>query len=360
MSVEIHKVPAARTGERYEVFETVLLDGRDGRLFEMELVPARGDDAEPTYLEFEGRAGVHGPGRQMLEGKAKLVVSAQRLLLLVTCGINVRGLDQRTNEIAIISVEREALASPNVTRGFSGKVKRVELSTLDGISRIVVSYLPSYDQFLSVLTPEHADSMKTRGQERVAERRHREEESRSPEALGRAAAQQQAREGEQRRREEEVTAEFDRDAVGGLGAIAGRVFDHRRTWRFRTTASPHQCIKAFTAAFEGSGGVMLQAKWEVTSRASGATAVYGGRAGVVGFITGLSSRAESEERGAIGSEVEFTVESHDDDHTVCAMWLALRGSTVGFTHDGRFIRPYLRNVANELREIDPDVQVLKD
>ncbi len=87
------------------------------------------------------------------------------------------------------------------------------------------------------------------------------------------------------------------------------------------------------------GGILLRGKWEVRSERSGAVAIYQGRKGIMAAATLLSDTASAEQDGAIGSEVKFEILGRDGDHTVCAMWLASRGSRLGFTADGRFFRP---------------------
>jgi hypothetical protein len=103
----------------------------------------------------------------------------------------------------------------------------------------------------------------------------------------------------------------------------------------------------------------MKAKWAVEAYTDGAVATYQGRAGLMKGLTLLSSRASDEEQGAIGSEVTFEVEDSTDGVSTCAMWLSSRTSTVGFTADGRFFRPYMRAVEDHLRQIDPSLQVQK-
>jgi hypothetical protein len=137
------------------------------------------------------------------------------------------------------------------------------------------------------------------------------------------------------------------------------LLDHRKTWRFRITASEEDCISAFTAAFSG-GAHLMKAKWSLEAYDNGATATYQGRAGLMKGLTLLSSRASDEEARAIGSEVTFEVEDISGGRATCAMWLSSKTSTVGFTADGRFFRPYMQAVETHLRSIDPAVQVQKD
>jgi len=139
------------------------------------------------------------------------------------------------------------------------------------------------------------------------------------------------------------------------------ILDHRKTWRFQLKGAPGDCVAAFNAAFTapGSGGVIAKAKWEVRQSGNGAAAIYRGRAGLIKGLTILSATATSEEQGAIGSEVSFEIESAAGGQVTCAMWLSSGASTLGFTNDGRFFRPYMRAVEGRLRRVDPNLNVRK-
>jgi hypothetical protein len=142
------------------------------------------------------------------------------------------------------------------------------------------------------------------------------------------------------------------------------VLDHRRTWRYIVKAPPNQCIDGFTAAFSGSGGVIVKAEWRVSRRRGGATAVYKGRKGL-GVLGGVLSRtAALEQDSALGSTVTFEIEETRGAHTACAMWLSSSGRAgvgglFGLTSDARFIRVYMRAVMDQLRRLDPNVRVAK-
>jgi hypothetical protein len=142
------------------------------------------------------------------------------------------------------------------------------------------------------------------------------------------------------------------------------VLDHRRTWRYVVQAAPNQCINAFAAAFSGSGGLIVKADWRVSRKSNEAVAVYKGRKGL-GSATGLFSRTSAlEQDSAVGSTVTFKIEETRAGQTVCVMWLSYSGRAgvaglLGFTSDARFMRPYMRAVADRLREIDPEVKVGK-
>lgn len=135
--------------------------------------------------------------------------------------------------------------------------------------------------------------------------------------------------------------------------------DHRRTWRYRLRASPEQCVAKFQEAFTNGGGLLLRAKWSVLRSGNGATAVYKGRGGLAVIGTAFSQTAQSEEQGAIGSEVRFEIEDLSGERVVCAMWLAQRSTRLGFTSDARFFRPYLRAVEGRLRTLDAALEVEK-
>jgi hypothetical protein len=137
------------------------------------------------------------------------------------------------------------------------------------------------------------------------------------------------------------------------------IMDHRKTWRFQVHGSPQDCVAAFSRAFSQGGGVLARAKWELRPSGSGAVAVYQGRAGVIKFATMMSSTASAEEDGAIGSEVTFEIENTADGTATCAMWMSTGASTLGFTNDGRFFRPYMRAVEGQLRQVDPALRVAK-
>jgi hypothetical protein len=143
--------------------------------------------------------------------------------------------------------------------------------------------------------------------------------------------------------------------------LAMGILDHRKTWRFQLNGSPQQCAEAFRKAFteRGSGGVLAKAKWEVQQSGSQTVAIYRGRAGLIKGMTMLSSTATSEEQAAVGSQVTFQVERAAGGSSTCAMWLSAGSSTLGFTNDGRFFRPYMRAVEGQLRRVDPGLSVNK-
>jgi hypothetical protein len=142
------------------------------------------------------------------------------------------------------------------------------------------------------------------------------------------------------------------------------VLDHRRTWGYVVQATPNQCLNAFHAAFSGSGGLIAKADWRVSRSRSEAVAVYKGRKGL-GSIGGLLSRTSAlEHDSAVGSTVTFKIEESHGGQTACTMWLSSSGRAgvaglLGVTSDARFMRPYMRAVADKLREIDPNARIEK-
>jgi hypothetical protein len=137
------------------------------------------------------------------------------------------------------------------------------------------------------------------------------------------------------------------------------ILDHRKTWRFRVNGSEQDCMAAFRQAFSTGGGLIARAKWDVRRSGNGAVAVYRGRAGLVKVATIMSSTASAEEDSAVGSEVKFEIEDVSAGTVTCAMWLSSGGSSLGFTSDARFFRPYMRAVEDQLRRVDSSVSVSK-
>lgn len=140
------------------------------------------------------------------------------------------------------------------------------------------------------------------------------------------------------------------------------LLDHRRTWEYEVAASPEQCVAAFMRAFTGSGGLIAKANWDVARTSSGAVATYGGRKGL-GALAGVMSRTSAHEQDtAVGSKVTFEAAPSPSGGAHCSMWLSFSGRAgvagiLGATADGRFIRPYMQAVADELRTIDPTLRV---
>lgn len=79
----------------------------------------------------------------------------------------------------------------------------------------------------------------------------------------------------------------------GLEDVVG-LLDHRRRWTYEVSASPSECIKAFTSAFSGRGGLMAKARWNVQTTSNGASATYEGRKGL-GAVGGILSQTAAQE-----------------------------------------------------------------
>lgn len=140
------------------------------------------------------------------------------------------------------------------------------------------------------------------------------------------------------------------------------LLDHRRDWHYEVSASPAECIRAFTAAFSGKGGLIAKARWSVRATASSATATYEGRKGIGAAAGILSKTAAQEGDTAIGSQVSFNVRDSDGDKTRCSMSLASSGRSgvaglLGATSDARFIRPYMQAVGDEMLKLDPSARI---
>lgn len=146
------------------------------------------------------------------------------------------------------------------------------------------------------------------------------------------------------------------------------IFDHRKTWRFTTRASDDECFEAFRRAFiTKRNPLLVGGRWTVDRTPAGATATYGGRAGLASYTTqvawgttGNNSRFEAD--AAVGSKVRFEVDEDADAQPGTKTWGMWLGSStkVGFgllptvfVADARFIRPHLRQVETNLRAIDP-------
>jgi hypothetical protein len=140
------------------------------------------------------------------------------------------------------------------------------------------------------------------------------------------------------------------------------LLDHRRDWHYEVSASPAECVRAFTVAFNGKGGLVSKARWSVRATANSATATYEGRKGI-GAVGGILSKTAAQEADtAIGSKVSFNIDASDGGKTRCSMSLALSGRSgiaglLGATSDARFIRPYMQAVGDEMLKLDPNAQV---
>ena len=322
----------------------------------LELAPTGQD--EPLYRTYNCRS------LSMKHGKARgyantgsVVVTARRAIFLLLKGPNGKGAETFT----IASADREELTVAKTKTTFDGKPKSVDFATSDGGSISVAGASDQLTRLLSSLAPESVLSL---GQEAAAKlrtakaaeaERKREEERKAKEAAERAKAEKVALAAQ------EFQAKLGTQSrQAPVSVTVGSVFDHRKTWRYRVAAPPANCVQAFANAFSSGGGVLLRAKWNIKRTSDGAIAVYAGRKGVIAMATAMSQTATAEQDGAIGSEVKFEILGRDGDHTLCVMWLASNATRLGFVNDGRFFRPYMRAVEDQLRQIDPSVQVIKD
>jgi hypothetical protein len=304
---------------------------------------------EPLFRTYGCGSVTVKNGARFYASTGELVVTAKRVLVLLRQGSTGKGSEKFT----VVSINRAELRTPASKADRRGRVTSVELSAPDGGSVSVSSQTTKLAGFLQSL----AEPAASLGPEAAAARR----EAKQREAEQKLEAERKAKE----EKVQQAAARFqDRSDVeldsSAVSLTAGSIFDHRKTWHYRVAASGEDCVRAFAAAFSGGGGVLLRAKWEVRTQPSGAVAMYRGRRGVIGAATALSQMASAEQQGADGSQVKFEVVGPDDDHMICAMWLASYGSRLGFTNDARFFRPYMRAVEDQLRRLDPSVQVVKE
>jgi hypothetical protein len=317
----------------------------------IELQPATSD--EPLFRRFRAsRISVKHGRQRHYASTGDIVITARRMLILLRRGPNGKGAEQFT----VVSVDREELSVPSTSTDRHDRIKSLELTTTDyGMSVSVPSLHEPFAQLLEMLAPESAQRL---GPEAAAVR-----------SEARQIEEHQKQEAERKAKEEKAQAAaakfLDRPETAlpkknFVSLSAGGIFDHRRRWYYRVAAPPGQCTEAFLRAFSGGGGLVMRAKWALEPTADGAVATYRGRKGLIAVPTVLSQTASAEQEGAIGSEVKFEITGEEDGHSICAMWLALRSTRIGFTNDGRFFRPYMRAVETELRRIDPSIEVIKE
>jgi len=314
--------------------------------------------SEPLLRRYKvAQVAVRHDGRKHYASKGDLTVTAERFILLLCQGDTGKGSQRYT----LFTFPREMVASPE--RRAPGMIAsaKITFSTADGSARAeFTSGGSKLDDVLRSLQPSSINELGSEAAAiRTKELDEKAEVQRQREAIQAAKIAEQELE-----RVAAVAQRFEsedaRKRRGPVSLSAGGVFDHRKKWHYRVAASPSQCADAFTKAFSAGGGLFFRAKWSVESTPDGAVAIYQGRKGLAAAATLLSDMAAAEQDGAIGSEIKFEIVGQDGDHTMCAMWLAVRASRIGFTNDGRFFRPYMRSVESELHRIDPSVQVVKD
>jgi hypothetical protein len=306
------------------------------------------------WRKYQGMVRYRAP-KVKFEGSAKWIVTRHRLLIVAKPGLGTAGLNRQKDEHAFVALD---LTDFNVEPRGKRLGKPLMRARLTGVSENFEIELKIqkqfYTQFLETLS-----SGSTELDEKAAaivNERNRQKTL----AAERAKAEEQAE------RARIATERFDSAQTGSAPGRSSRLrlntglLDHRKTWRYRVAATPEECVSGFIAAFSGRGGLVIKAKWSVTRSPNGAVAVYEGRKGLAVVGTAFSGTAQSEEQSAVGSEVRFEIEGDDNGHTICAMWLASRASRIGFTMDGRFFRPYMRAVEDQLRRVDPSLQLVKD
>ena len=136
--------------------------------------------------------------------------------------------------------------------------------------------------------------------------------------------------------------------------------DHLRGWTFVVKAKPSDCEAAFSRAMTGSSTWNpMGSKWKVSKGGGEMVAVYGGRSELARIITSSNRISAGEAQSALGSEVRFVAKA-TGSATECRMWLASKASiAIVGTADARFIRPAMQRVEKLLRELDPQLSVVK-
>ena len=142
------------------------------------------------------------------------------------------------------------------------------------------------------------------------------------------------------------------------------ILDHSRTWHFETSLSPAECLRAFASCLGNRSGVIMGSRWVIsTSGGNGAgqaVATYEGRGGVVGALSGLSSRAQQEENAAAGSQLSFAAKPNGNGKTACTMAMTRVARVyLLFTADARFFRGAMNRVARRLEEQDANLELVK-
>jgi hypothetical protein len=75
----------------------------------------------------------------------------------------------------------------------------------------------------------------------------------------------------------------------------------------------------------------------------------------------LLRRAAEEEDAAVGSKLNFKIDSFDQStgRTKCSLWFSIVSKSMGFTADARFFRSYMHAVESALRNLDAGMSVNK-
>lgn len=143
------------------------------------------------------------------------------------------------------------------------------------------------------------------------------------------------------------------------------MWDHSKIWRFAVKAKDEECDKAFRAAFHSKQGrIHRRAHWEVYWREDdqGARLIAEnlGRAGL-GLLATLNARQNEIAQVSKGSTVAFQIwETDSSGVTECSMWLedfaTLYKGGIG-TADAALILNYMRGVEDNLRALDPELEM---
>jgi hypothetical protein len=274
---------------------------------------------EPAWREYAGKAAVKAP-KNKFDGDAKWVITQQRLLIVVHPGLGTVGLSRPRDEHALVAVELSDLSSPEPRRKKLGTAfRRLRVTGSSGSFVIELGLAERmYPNLVSALSGGAAELDQAYAGKLNEKRRERKAaEAEAAAVAERAVAERLERESHER------AARFETHQARrpGLGGVALRPFDHKRTWQFRVAASPAACIEAFERGF-AKQVVLLRGRWSVTHCDGEARAIYRGRGGVMRVATGLSQMSSAEQEGAVGSEVRFVIDESDDQHTICSMWLA--------------------------------------
>ncbi len=164
MSLVVRKHALSQLGKVHYDRELALRIEQGDAPYQLRVYP-QGPLGEPVFVRFPGRAGVETPS-EVIVGAAEIVVTRLRLILLIKSGMNARGLSQESGEVAIISIDRNDLGSPQRVVARSGKIKSVKFPGSDGSFVVLVPHIRDFEGFLKVMAPEYRERL---GHARAAE-----------------------------------------------------------------------------------------------------------------------------------------------------------------------------------------------
>lgn len=362
MGLNTKRLYRAQIGELHEDPELGIRVKQPGFARDAELVPILNN--EPSWLVYSGKTKVKGQGIKKFDAHAQWIITRSRLVMMAYPGLGSIGLrkgegtDRRRDEHVLLSVARDELSAPvPLRKKLGGSFRWLRLTAVNNSFTIEIGLVERrFDALLNALSPD-AEPLDEAAAERIREAKRQRA---AAEAQAKAEAERLAAEAKaQEAHEQAARFETDQSAPARNPLASLRLLDHRRTWRFRVAAPPAACVQAFNDGFSKQN-IVLRGRWDIDRGPDEATATYKGRGGVMAAVTMLSKTATVEQDGAIGSEVRFTTEQTDDQHTICAMWLASSATKFGFTADARFIKPYMRAVETELRKLDPTAATIRD